>query len=424
MATLTQMLAGLFSPGAAPGAKLPGAPAHVEGPVPEVAKAAEDYASRAGIDLRRQRSYAQADPRRGRYIAKAYEKMPHAPDDPKVKAAYDALGRETMAQWRALQEAGAKIDFIKPGMDDPYPGGPREALADLRANHHLWVFPSEQGFGSLNEIADNPLLAPTGETVGGHPMLVNDAFRAVHDYFGHGMEGANFGARGEENAWRAHQRLFSPEALPALTSETRGQNSWVNFGPYGEANRANQRETVFADQKTGLMPAWTQRESGMPLSYRAQQVATPLAVGAAGLAAGSAARPEEGESWSPTDMPAPSRTVPVEPFGALSAPEPGVREALRGGALDLASRAGLPAERARYMADVATDVADVLPGVGESIGVAATGDELQRGNYGAAALEAGGAALGAVPLVGDIAGKALSKSALRDALAQLLRTRS
>ena len=263
-------------------APLPGAPKFIDGPVPGVVDTAERYAAENGIPLRRQDSYGVADPRRGKYIANAYEKMPHAPDDPKVKAAYSALSDETMAQWDAMMKSGADIDFIKPGAPDPYPGGPREALADLRANNHLHVFPTTEGFGSLSQITDNPLLKDTGIVHKGHPVLVNDAFRAVHDYFGHGMEGANFGARGEENAWRAHQRLFSPDALPAATSETRGQNSWVNFGPYGDANRANQRETIFADQKTGVMPAWTYRENGMPLSYRAGQAA--LAGGAAATA--------------------------------------------------------------------------------------------------------------------------------------------
>src|SRR5690606_39337381 len=54
--------------------------------------------------------------------------------------------------------------------------------------------------------------------------------------------------------------MYTPLAARALTTETRGQNSWVNYGPYGEANRANPRETVYADQKTGIMPDWTWRE--------------------------------------------------------------------------------------------------------------------------------------------------------------------
>jgi hypothetical protein len=270
--------------GPRPGQPLPGAPSRIQGPIPQVAEAAEDYAKRAGIDLTRQSHYATASPRRGEYIAQAYEQMPHAPEDPAVNAAYEAMARETMGQWEALQRAGTKIDFIKPGMPNPYPGGPTQAIADLRENNHLWVFPTESGFGpegSVLDVTSSPLLKSTGINVGGHEMLVNDAFRAVHDYFGHGMEGANFGARGEENAWRAHSRLFSPEALPAVTSETRGQNSWVNFGPYGEANRANQPGTIFAEQKTGVMPPWTARESGMPPAYRIRQAGTLAALASA-----------------------------------------------------------------------------------------------------------------------------------------------
>lgn len=268
---------------------LKGAPANVEGPVPHVVEAAERYAQGRGIPLERQRSYAEVNPRRAGYIAKAYDRMPHDPGNPKVATSYKALADETMGQWQALQDSGAKIDFMKPGMADPYPGGPRDALADIRANNHLYVFPSEQGFGSgAAAAADNPMLASTGIKHGDHDLLVNDAFRAVHDYFGHGMEGAHFGPRGEENAWRAHKNLFSPEALPALTTETRGQNSWVNFGPHGEANRANPQDTIFADQKAGLLPPWATREGGMPVSYRAQQVGTAAALlSALGLAGSS-----------------------------------------------------------------------------------------------------------------------------------------
>jgi len=55
-------------------------------------------------------------------------------------------------------------------------------------------------------------------------------------------------------------RLFTASAVPAMTSETRGQNSWVNYGPFGEQNRADPRNTTYADQKTGLMPEWTWTE--------------------------------------------------------------------------------------------------------------------------------------------------------------------
>jgi hypothetical protein len=46
-----------------------------------------------------------------------------------------------------------------------------------------------------------------------------------------------------------------------MTAETRGQNSWVNYGPHGENNRkASAADTTYAPQKIGLMPEWTHQE--------------------------------------------------------------------------------------------------------------------------------------------------------------------
>jgi hypothetical protein len=57
----------------------------------------------------------------------------------------------------------------------------------------------------------------------------NEMFRAVHDYYGHGIHGNQFGAKGEEVAWESNAKMFSPLARLAMTSETRGQNSYVNY---------------------------------------------------------------------------------------------------------------------------------------------------------------------------------------------------
>lgn len=59
----------------------------------------------------------------------------------------------------------------------------------------------------------------------------NEMFRAVHDYFGHVVPGSRFGPSGEEIAYAAHSQQLSPLAQLALLSETRGQNSLVNFSP-------------------------------------------------------------------------------------------------------------------------------------------------------------------------------------------------
>jgi hypothetical protein len=46
-----------------------------------------------------------------------------------------------------------------------------------------------------------------------------------------------------------------------MTTETRGQNSWLNYGPHGEANRtARTEDTVFAPQKVGILPHWAHHE--------------------------------------------------------------------------------------------------------------------------------------------------------------------
>lgn len=259
---------------------LPGAPAvqGFTGPDPRLVKVAETYATSIGIVLKRQPEYVKVDEDRATRIADAYTAMEHAPDDPAVKEAYENMIAQAVAQYEALVGAGYKFWFIDLGREDnaEYVSTPWNAMRDIRANQTMGVFPTDNGFGSGDggEFSGNPLLAetPFEWPVGGPdgPMqrvLANDIFRAVHDAFGHGLEGAGFRAQGEENAWQAHARLFTGSALGALTSETRGQNSWLNYGPHGEFNRtAKTEDTIFADQKTGLMPEWTWQEgfSGEP----------------------------------------------------------------------------------------------------------------------------------------------------------------
>lgn len=252
-------------------APLEGAPAiqGATGPDPRLVEVAESYAKANGITLRRQAEYVKVDPERAARIAKAYDEMPHAPQDPRVKRAFADLIRQTRAQYDALVAAGYEFTFFD-SSSDPYQGNPWNAMRDLRANQRMAVYGTYDGYGTEGVTKgasdDNPMLAETGlqwpnQSGVMHPVLANDLFRAVHDAFGHGLEGAGFRADGEENAWQAHVRMFTGDAVGAITSETRGQNSWLNYGPHGEKNRsAKVEDTVFADQKTGLMPEWTWNE--------------------------------------------------------------------------------------------------------------------------------------------------------------------
>ena len=179
-------------------------------------------------------------------------------------------------------------------MSNPYPTS-KAMIEDVAKNKHLWYYPTEQGFGSMGaDQTKHPMLQVTDLLDDeGKPMLANDVFRAVHDYQRHYKGNNKFGATGEERAYQQHKRMFSPEAVKALTTETRGQNSWVNYGPFGEANRANPANTTYADQKAGLLPDWASKdveELASPLKYNAKKagiMALKAGLPAAALAAAS-----------------------------------------------------------------------------------------------------------------------------------------
>lgn len=232
------------------------------------------YMRTAGLTYRPATSYAKLDEGRATRLANAFEELKHEPNDPLVKAAYQALVDETNAQFEQVLMTGLSIEFIREDQEDPYAASPRMVIEDIHDNNHMWVFPTTGGFGQ-GEVIDSPLLQPTKFFVDGRLLLANDVFRIVHDFFGHVKDGHGFRAEGEENAWQSHAAMYTPLARRAMTTETRGQNSWLNFGPHGETNRnAATPDTTFAPQKVGLMPEWASTEgmlaaptSGMERTY-------------------------------------------------------------------------------------------------------------------------------------------------------------
>jgi hypothetical protein len=271
--------------------------ANAPGPAPEgtAQRVAEDYAKSKGMKLSEPDLEVKAKPHVSSKIAEAYSQMQHNPNDPKVAKAYQALIKETEDQFEALQKAGLKISKITPDMQNPYKNS-QALVEDITKNKHMFYFPTEQGFGSGGDFSNHPLFKESRLTgPDGKPMKANDLFRVVHDYFGHAKDGNKFGATGEERAYLEHSKMYSPEARKALASETRGQNSWVNYGPIGEVNRANPAATTYADQKAGLLPDWATKhidEIDSPIKYRAKAlakiagkaVAPTLGIGAALLA--------------------------------------------------------------------------------------------------------------------------------------------
>lgn len=227
-------------------------------PFEKAEQAAREYMARAGLQYNPPTIYTKVDEDRARRIADEFAKMKHDPENPDVLAAYTQMMAETVEQYRVVMETGLKVEFVPSGQPDPY-GNPRNAMLDVINNNHLWVFSTRDGFGTdaTFDQRENPLLAESEFEISGQSALVNDIFRVVHDYFGHIKDGVGFRASGEENAWRSHWAMYSPLARKAMTTETRGQNSWLNFGPKGDKNRtAKTEETFFADQKVGLLPDW------------------------------------------------------------------------------------------------------------------------------------------------------------------------
>ena len=218
------------------------------------------------------------DKERAKRISDAFDAMKHSPNDPEVAAAYEALSKETVDQYNAFLDAGYTVEINN---EEPYANS-QEMIDDLRNNKRIKIFSTESGFGetpiTAKQRKENPLLATTKfKDVNGEPMLINDLFRAVHDFYGHAELGNSFGPLGEENAWNVHSRMFSPLARRAMTSETRGQNSYVNFSGVNEkADKLREKArklredgkieeaikvaeeiygiTSFADQKIGLLP--------------------------------------------------------------------------------------------------------------------------------------------------------------------------
>lgn len=206
---------------------------------PEAQRVAAQYLSDAGIQGNRLPAVAKVDEAAGRRMATAYDQLQSNPNDPAVQRAYAALSKEVGQQYQAIKDAGYNIQFVD---QDPYKNS-AEMMADVRNNHTLKVL-------KTNPSSAHPLLTPEQ----------NDQFRAVHDFFGHAAEGNQFGPKGEENAFRAHSAMFSPLARRAMATETRGQNSWVNF--FGDHPGMAATDRPFAQQKAALWPEGLMGEYG------------------------------------------------------------------------------------------------------------------------------------------------------------------
>lgn len=195
--------------------------------------------------------------------------------NPVVEYSYKELAGELGKQYDALTEdrpdsLGTKFYFQPYGVEgEPYKNS-SEVIRDIRTNNRLKVLKTDKdSFGPEgSDFSNHPLLEDSGRVdANGVPLSYNDLLRAVHDAIAHGMYADQFGPVGEEGAWNTHIRtLDNPWARWALTTETRGQNSWINFNKSrffkntdrllqpGEEGYVPIKDRPFADQKAALLP--------------------------------------------------------------------------------------------------------------------------------------------------------------------------
>ena len=184
-------------------------------------RGAKEYSNRNNIPQDETIDYKnlKANKERATKIAEDYDKLPTF--DEKSIPKYKALAAEVEKQYDYMvNELGIKVEFVD---KDPYKNS-KEMFNDVSA-------------GNLKVLKTS--------TTGSHPYFTdeqNDKFRAIHDFFGHAATGRGFGQHGEEAAWVHHSQMFSKDAQAALTTETRGQNSWYHTNG------------KFAEQKTAILP--------------------------------------------------------------------------------------------------------------------------------------------------------------------------
>ena len=137
-----------------------------------------------------------------------------------VIKSYSALEKEIEMQYAELLNTGITIEYHDGAaeyMDSS------ELQSDVMLYDHLWTFKGGEPHYFLNKADINGI-------------TLDHKFRSIHDYFGHVVNNNPFGPSGEETAFASHVQMFSPLAAIAMASETRGQNSYVNYADDGELN--------------------------------------------------------------------------------------------------------------------------------------------------------------------------------------------
>ena len=182
-----------------------------------------------------------------------------------IKEQYKKLPIKAVPNSKAVELESGKIVWVEDATE-PYKSS-KEVFDDIENNNNMVFFATnENTYGEKGlDYTGHPMLEKSGFRSASTPvykgsvnkdtgkievgeatgkfaqyeLLNNDVLRVVHDFYAHATTDAQFGPRGEEKAWMAHVATILSEnkissrdkllAIWALTSETRGQNTSVNF---------------------------------------------------------------------------------------------------------------------------------------------------------------------------------------------------
>ena len=166
----------------------------------------------------------------GREMPELMEKIGAKNYDDLMEKAYRQMAKETDEQFRRLP-----YNFSYHRAGEGNYNGAKDMASDVHGNKHLYVYQGGDKHDFLHNVDPQSGLNE------------NEKFRAVHDLLGHAIYGNEFGPKGEEMAWAVHQQMYSPLARMAMTAETRGQNSVVNYSPLN----AKLKETIAEYERLG-----------------------------------------------------------------------------------------------------------------------------------------------------------------------------
>jgi hypothetical protein len=214
-------------------------------PVPQAVEGARQYTN--GRHTIEGLENVTADRFRGYRTATQYRAAAARPESPTIRRSYRAMANDTDKQYDFMtkpKEAGGMGLHHEVLEHDPYGG--------------IGVTDAESARQMAEDVRRGTIKTMATSATGPHAFFSNeqnDRFRAVHDVFGHAATGRGFDAHGEEAAYLSHRQMYSSRARPAMTSETHGQNSFLNWRAGAGGLTGPEAEFPNQDSKLIQLPA-------------------------------------------------------------------------------------------------------------------------------------------------------------------------